>query len=175
MKKLIALIFVIVLLPITALADLNLASLLDFSSMSDEALKNLINLCSAELRSRAVIDDKGILLFEYEGIALYQTGDAYINENGLIIIPAYIENNLDDPAYISGDSIICNGWDIMANFGGSVQAHTKNNVDMIFLSGDAGLKSLDDIYSLTFKWTVTSWKTHKTLYQDEVSEEHRFW
>lgn len=170
MKKLIAIILILCTVIVT-----NAMAELDVSSMTDQELKDMITVCSAELRARALVQEKGILLFEYDGIALYQTGNAEVNGNGLIIIPALIENDRDEPTCIAGKDIICNGWDIMANFGGTIQEHSKCKVDMIFLSGDAELKTLDDIYSLSFKWYVTSGTTHKTLYEDEEREEHRFW
>jgi len=174
MKKLLSLLLVMIMLPIAALANsIDLTTMFDFSTMTDDALKNIISLCSAELRSRASSDPEGVLLFEYDKIRLYQTGDPYINY-GILYIPVVICNDGDYEAFVSPDNTICNGWSIYSS-GCSTLANSKKKDAISFKIEDAEVTSVDQITSLLFVWNIFDMGTFNTTYQDEQPTEHRFW
>lgn len=170
MKKLIATILIIVMLPIVALADLP-----DVTGMTDQELKDLISACSQELRARNTVEPDGILLFDAGGMRMYQSGDAYIDQQGMLCVPVIICNDLDENAAISLEDETCNGWDIFSQGGAETKAKSKKKAEMYFWVNDANVTDISQIESLRFRWTVFSMDSVETLYEAEEIEEHRFW
>lgn len=171
MKKLITIILAVTLfLPAVALADLP-----DVSGLSDQELKDLIAACSAELMSRNVTEPEGTLLFNAGGMRAYQTGNAYIDDSGLLRIPVTICNDLNERAAISLEDETCNGWDIMSQGGAETKANSKKKAEMFFWVNKADVTDISQIDSLRFRWTVFSMESAQTLYEQEEIEEHRFW
>lgn len=170
MKKLITIVLALaMILPAVAMADLP-----DVSGLSDQELKDLIAACSTELRERNTTEPEGILLFEYEGARIYQTGKAEINILGYLQIPVAIYNDSDTNLSIGVDNVVCNGWDIMG-IGEGASAHAKKKGDLNFTVDDADVTSVDQIESLRFIWTVTNTDNYRFIYKQQEPEEHRFW
>lgn len=170
MRKLFTLVLALTLvLPVLALAELP-----DVTGMSDQELKDLIAACSAELTARNANDPEGTLLFDAGGMRMYQTGEAYI-DNGILRIPVIIYNDLDERAAISLEDEKCNDCDITGNGGAETKAKSKKKAEMYFFVADANVKEITDITSLSFRWTVFSMESRKTLYEQKEAEEHRFW
>ena len=168
MKKLFALFLALILLPMAALADLP-----DVASMTDQELKDLISACSQELRTRATSDPEGILVFEYEGVRVYQSGEAY-TKGGSLRVPVVVCNDTDHEIVVFAESVICNGWDILA---GNCRAsgHAKKKNEITFKIEDADITSIGQIVSLTFRWEVYDFDAQKMVFEQEEAEEHRFW
>ena len=81
MKKLLTIILAVsLLLPAIALADLP-----DVTAYTDQELKDLISACSAELRARNTEEPAGTLVFEHEGVKLYQTGNPRFSSDYMYI------------------------------------------------------------------------------------------
>lgn len=170
MKKLIAIIMaLVIILPVVALAELP-----DITSFSDQELKDLISACSAELMTRRTYNPEGILLFEYEGAKVYQTGKATVDSSGHLRVPVVVYNDMDCGIAFGAENVICNGWDV-AGGGVKASAKAKSKENLLFLLGDAEITSLEQIESLRFKLTVTNTDTFMYLYKQEELEERRFW
>ena len=176
MKKLIIVILILALiLPAVAMADFDLASMMDLSSISDEQLQNIISNCSAELMARHTTEPEGTLIFEYEGVKVYQTGKAEVNAfTGFLTVPVAVYNDTDSEMVISAENTHCNGWDISAG-NCRASAKSKKKDDIYFDITDADVKTIDQIDSLNFKWQVYDYDHYSTIYTQEKSEEHRFW
>lgn len=172
MKKLIAIVLILavaMLLPCFAVGDV------DVSGMTDHELKDTIAACAAELRIRHETTPDGILLFDAGGMRMYQTGDAYINNQGLLMVPVTICNDLDERAAILFEEETCNGWDIMSNGGAETKPKSKKKAEITFWVNDADVKEISEIESLSFKWTVFSMESATVLYEQENAEQYRFW
>lgn len=169
MKKLLAIILVVaILLPIAALADLP-----DVTGMTDQELKDLISACSQELRARNTSEPEGILLFEYEGIRIYQTGDAYTSSS-FLYVPIAVYNDNDYGVGVMVENANINGWDVYSD-GCMVSGKGKNKDDIAFSIEDADVKAIDQIESLKFTWRVFNTDSYDTIYEQKEREEHRFW
>ena len=167
MKKLVIVTLILALiLPAIALADLP-----DVSGMTDQELKDMINAASTELMARNTTEPEGTLLYEYDGISLYQTGDAYI-KRGYIHVPAVMINNRSQSSHIDMENVVCNGWECSGSIGTYVSENAKKRVEIEINVNDANITSLDEIESLKFKWTVGE---NYMFINKEESEEHRFW
>ena len=174
MKKLLALILVLALaMPAVSLAEFDIMSLLDLSTMTDEALRGMINLCSAELMTRHKVDPDGILILDQDNVRVYQTGDAYISY-GFLRIPVAIVNDNDFEAWVGPDDAKCNGWDIYSS-GDSASGKGKKKGNLAFNLSDAEIESIDQIESLEFKWSISNFDKFVSVYKDAEREEHRFW
>lgn len=168
MKKLLSLLLALaLLLPAAALADP------DLTAMTDQELKDLIAACSAELRARSTTDPEGTLLFQYEQVRVYQTGDAYISGDYLYV-PVAVYNDMEHEMVMSAESAICNGWDIYA---GNCRAsgHAKKKNEIYFKVGDADITTIDQIVSLAFRWEVYDYDATEKVFKQEESAEYRFW
>ena len=169
MKKLLATILIIVLLPIAALADLP-----DVTGMTDQELKDLISACSKELMARNTVEPEGIVLFDEAGIRLYQTGDAYI-ERGRIKVPCAMYNDLDIMASVSPINVSCNSYSTFGYSGSELQPHSWAKCELDFATSELELKSLDEVISLLFSWQIYSLEKPGIVYEQKEREEHRFW
>jgi hypothetical protein len=169
MRKLLSIILAMVLLPIVALADLP-----DVTGMSDQELKDMIAACSHELMSRNTSEPEGTLIFEYEGVKVYQIGDPYFDFSGFLRLPVAVYNDTDCEMVISPQETHCNGWDISA---GNCRAtgKAKNKDDIYFEVSDADVTSIDQILNFDFKWQLYDFTNYKVVYLQETKEEHRFW
>ena len=167
MKKLLSMILVLILLPVIALADP------DVASMTDQELTDLIAACSAELMARHTVEPDGILIFEYEGVKVYQTGDAAVLGDYLRI-PVALNNENDYEVIIGINTPICNGWEIYAS-GCSAAANARKKGTLSFEVSEADVTEIDQIISLTFRWQVFDNNTWTTVYIQEEAEDHRFW
>lgn len=171
MKKLLTIILTLALiLPAAAFADGQ-----DVASMSDQELKDMIALCSSELQKRSATPDGWILLFEYEGAAIYQIGEAEISSTKYFLnIPVAVVNDSDQTIKFSPSRITCNGWEIDGNTCGA-NAHSKKMDTLSFYIEYAyQIEALEDITSLQFAWTAYDWD-FKALFREEEVSEHRFW
>lgn len=169
MRKLIIAILILSMLPIVAFADV------DVTAMTDQELKDLISACSAELLTRIETEPEGTLLFNEGGMRAYQTGEAYIDNQGLLRVPVTICNDLDERAAIMPKDETCNGWDIMSNGGAETKAKSKKKGEFTFWVNKADVTDISQIVSLSYRWTVFSMESVKTVYEQEEPEEHRFW
>ena len=170
MKKLIILILALsLLLPVVALADLP-----DVTAMSDQELKDMITACSAELRNRATEDPDGILIFECDGLKIYQIEDASITSSGSLYVKIAIYNELDHDLHIRPDKVMCNDWEIYSGLC-TVSANAKTKSIMSFSLDDANVSSLDQIESFRFIWDIKTKDTYETVFKDDDRIEHRFW
>lgn len=168
MKKLIATILIVTLLPIAALADLP-----DVTGMTDQELKDLISACSQELRARNTSEPEGILLFEMDGFKVFQTGAAEIS-SGFMRIPVTLYNENDFGVSINPYKANCNGWDIWSG-GGDVSANARSKETLTFSVEEAEVTEIDQIESLKFIWKVYNTNTYDDIYNQKDPEEHRFW
>jgi hypothetical protein len=170
MKKLITVTLILaLLLPAVALADLP-----DITGMTDQELKDLISACSQELRARNTSEPEGILIFEYEGVRVYQTGDVYFDNRGYLNFPVAVYNDTEHEMVISIEDATCNGWDVSAlNCRATGKAKHKDDLSIKVI--DADVTSIDQIESLAFRWKVLDFTDLKEIYLQEEKEEHRFW
>ena len=168
MKKIIVLLLASMLLFSTVFAET------DVKSMSDDELKSLIQLCANELREWHTTDE-GVLLFEEGGMRLYQTGEATISSNGRIKIPVVVCNDLELSASLNPVNVACNGFTIQGYCGSVVQPKSKMITELDFATGDLALKSLEDVDSLIFGWSIYSLEKPGTVLEPTERTEQRFW
>lgn len=167
MKKLFTLLLVLALaLPALVLADP------DVTSMTDQELRDMITACSAELRARTTEETDGTLLFETEGLKLYQIGEPRVSSDYLYI-PVAIYNDLDFQVSLSPNVPKINGWEIYSS-GASANAKSKKKGELSFKIADADVTALDQIDSFVFGWSVFNMDTWEFPYVSE-GEEQRFW
>lgn len=169
MKKILSIILLFVLLIPSVSSTESVVS-----SRTDQELKDMIALCSSELRSRHKNPDGWILIFEYSDIKVYQIDDAEIFL-GSLLVPVAIVNDSNRDILLCTEDCLCNGWEI---YSGSISAkmNTKKKETLSFELSESDAKSIDQIISLQFRWNLidTTEKAVSIFEQDE-REEHHFW
>ena len=169
MKKLITIILALaMLLPAVAMADLP-----DVTSLSDQELKDLIEVCSAELASRDTAKAEESLLFDHDGVKLYQTGEAYVYDEEYLYVPVTIHSEKDFELSLGMENVKINGWETYSS-GVFVIAGAKKKDKLSFRIADADISEISQIESLEFSWVIFNNETWEFPYRGEV-EEHRFW
>ncbi len=168
MRILSAMLLIAIMLFSVASAETNV------KNMSDEELKSLISLCANELMERNTTDE-GILLFNQGGMRVFQTGDAELSDAGRIKIPVVVYNDLELSASINPVNVSCNGLTVQGYCGSTVQPKTKMVTELDFATSDLGLKSLDDVNSLIFGWSIYSLDKPGLVLEPTERTEQRFW
>ena len=170
MRKLLAIImFFAIILPSAALSDI------DVASMTDKELKDIISICSDELRARATIPQEWVLLFDCDTVQVYQTDEAYIGKTFKnLYVPIAVINDMDYDVIVSLKNIKCNGWEILDELCGA-SAKSKKKEDLSFNIDDAFVDSIDQITSFSFQWCVIVSKEKAESYYKGEIEEQRFW
>lgn len=168
MKKLITIILAMaMLLPAVALADLP-----DVAAFTDQELRDLITAASAELLARNTAEPDGILIFEKDGIKLYQTGEPTLSSE-YMHIPVAVYNDTDFEMNVSPENAKINGWEVYSG-GIVVGAKARKKGDIAFNIANADVTELGQIDSLRFSWLVFNQETWERPYEGE-EEEYRFW
>ncbi len=144
----------------------------DLSALTDDEIMSLMRQCSTELRSRRQ-SETGILVFEHDGIRVYQVGDAYLS-NGRIKVPIDCYNDSDVTASISPVFITCNGMTVQGFGPTNLTAGASTKCELDFATTDLQLTSLEDVYELNFQWQVYA-PGKGVLFLTEEAEEHYFW
>jgi len=165
MKRILSLIVAIVLIvPVISFADI------DISSLTDQELRYIIDLCTSELQSRAKLDSKGFLLLSHSGVEIYQTKTPSIDYVGYLRVPISIYNDTDDDLYIYLTNAKCNGWDIYSGLC-QVSGRGKTKEELVFKVSDADAKSFSDILTLCFTYEIRNNSLFLLYSQDAVKED----
>ena len=106
MKKLLTIALLLSIICTAALAEL------DVKSMTDEQLMQTILDCSQEFRDR-YLTEKGVLLYQDQNFSVYQIGDAYVDKNGRVKVPAAAYSQYDSVVTISPKNCTVNGFTVI--------------------------------------------------------------
>ena len=167
MKKQIAVLLILtMLIPAASLADM------DFNSMTDQELKEIMTSCSDILRNRQTIPDDWVLLFDEENIQIYQIGEARLGSSKILTVPAAVINKNDFYIHIYIMNSSCNGW-VIDSSSRIIPNDSKEKWEINFFLDDAFIENIDDIVSLKFKWLIES--DDKKVFTQDTAEEYRFW
>ena len=168
MKKLITIILALsMLIPAVSLADLP-----DVTVLSDQELKDLITAASAELIARNADGSAGTLVFECEGVKLYQIGEPRLSSD-YMYIPVAVYNDLDYELTFMPNAAKINGWEVYSS-GVTVVAKAKKKGEISFKISDADVKETSQIESLRMSWQIFNQETWDIMKVSE-EEEYRFW
>lgn len=109
MKKLLTLLLALLLIGSIALAES-----LDYASMTDKELQDIIDGARNELLVRKLDSDGTFVLFDQDGAKLYLTGHYKINSSGFVKMEAVFINNTGKAATVGVDEVYVNGWKVSA-------------------------------------------------------------
>lgn len=167
MKRFIAVVMLLSILCTTALAEM------DVQSMTDQDLQQTINQCAEELRKRNT-DESGTLIFEQEGLRLYQVGDAYIDKSGRIKVPVIGYSEIDARISVTPSIVACNGFTVQGYGLTYISPKSAMIGELDFATGDLKLESLDDVFSLIMTFSLYSPELG-SVYGGGDRIEYRFW
>ena len=145
MKK----VFSIVLAVLMLFGMMAVAEGVDFSTLSEEELKELIDEARLEMTKYHPLVTEGTLLYEDENITITCTGPLELDEYGYLYVPVIVENHSDKNLSIILQNVSCNGWAIYDGFL-DVPANKKAKEQAYFMDAatDAELESAEDVQDI---------------------------
>ena len=165
MKKLISIILVI-----SFVATFTVAFAADYSSMTDEQLKEQLDATRNELAKRGFVAKKKTVILEQAGIQIYINGDIYIDkdyswsDDYYLYIPVVVINDTTSNISIMVENPSMNGWTTQgADSGTSTPAGKKAKGSLYFSLEDADVETLEDFTDVEFTLTIYDSSTYKNI------------
>ena len=153
-KKLLAFIFVLFIIPIpTALAYE--APVIDWSALSTDEINAITDAAYHELVNRQVDEDGYTVLGENEHIKVLMTHAAeFDDQNGIMYLEAIFVNKTKEDIQISPKYISVDGWDCTVEVTDLIEvtANKMRRGDIIVRYCDAGYSSYTEIGELEFSF-----------------------
>lgn len=150
MKKLFSILFVLLLLCPTALAEI------DWTGMTAEEIQTEINRARAEIVTRDIkTDEKGTVILDTDGITVSITSAEVLqNYDGTyrLLLKYTAANTLSTPIGFTVDKVYLNGWEICGLVTATLEGGMKARKEDSFYSVDvdADVSSYEDIEDLKF-------------------------
>ena len=160
MKRIVSLVVAtILLLTMTAFAEM------DFSSMTDEELHDVIDAARIELTKRECILEEDVVLFSQDGVTLYLTGENSISSDGkFVYIGGVLLNENEFTVSIMNNSSQINGWmSFMNSFFGAVAPGARSAGELQFKIEGTDVATIDDLNELTVVIDIFDKDSVKTL------------
>ena len=172
MKRFFALSLAIILVA----ALLPIASLADYSSMTDDELMTELNHIRVELTKRAESKEGKQVLADADGMTVTYKGSPKLEKTfrGVsLIIPVTITNSGNALMNIRLDDAYINGWKVDYSFLGELEPgmKTKSEITLVNVDEDAELDSLDALedVKLVFLTYDKSFRTKTNNIQASIS------
>lgn len=164
MKRIFALILMAAMLCSCCLAE----SAIDFASMTDEQLHELINGARNELAKRELAMSADLTLFEQDGVTVYLTGEYEVwgSDNIYIDFEAVVVNDSDKLVSILVDISSINGWDVYGSGISETSPGKKQKGSLEFLLTDADISTYEEIEDIELALTIydsENWETISTV------------
>ena len=170
MRKVLSILICIILLPYT-IATANT----DYTTMTDDELKQVVSLVRNELVKRSLVNDDKVIVFDQDNVSMYLTGgykewnykDKYYVDIEMVII-----NNTDHKVTFIAQQSSVNGWDTESSTPGPVSAGKKKKDRMVFSLSDAEITSYKEIEDIDVKFRVCDADTYDNLYITDLITIH---
>lgn len=131
---------------IAATPALAVAPQVDYSSLTDAELQQVVDSARNEQATRALTADGDLVLADADGLKLYLTGEYAVARSGdYIYFDAALINDAAFEGRVIIDDAYINGWEVYASDLGSVAAGKKRMGQITFSLRDAGIDSADEI------------------------------
>lgn len=166
MKRIIALIFVLLL------CGSALAATIDWSAMSDDEIRAAISEANAELSKRvsatggALRMSEGTVLINQQGVLVTLTGNVE-TMGSFMELEVIVENNSDEPIYVNVSSSSINGWEVFGSGIADIGVGKKKKGDLMFSMSDADINSPSQIEGLELTLSVANADTWRTTFTTE--------
>lgn len=159
MKKLPALFLVLILLFSTCFAEG-----LDYSSMTDAQLHDIVDAARNELAKRELTTAGNTVLLDQDGVQVYLTGDYTITGSSkYLVLDVVVINDSDKNISVSIDSdCSINGWAVSTMGCGETPAGKKKRAELSFKLSDAGISTyeeIEDIEMTLYLYDMDKWET----------------
>lgn len=170
MKQLLSLLTVVLLIATTSVAFAA-----DYSSMTDEQLKEQFNGIRNELTIRGLVAEKKTIIFDQADIQIYISGDITIDkqyvwsETYTLFIPIVVVNNSSSNIGIALENSSVNGWNTDANDkDGSTPAGKKSKAYLYFELKNTDVEALEDFTDVEFTLRIYDSDTFKNIIKTEA-------
>lgn len=161
MRKIIGIIFAILLLCSSALAEG-----LDYSSLTTTELQDIITATSNELLKRTALSDgKLFIIDEADDLQIYLTGKGEKNWMGGYDLEIVVINNSSTDVTISFDNIVVNGWetDPFITQVQDIGAGKRKKGSLPITLDDAEISSISEVEEVEISFHTFDPSSYKTL------------
>lgn len=165
MKKLVSLFLAVILIMTTVVAFAD-----DYSSMTDEQLKEQLSAIRNELAIRGLKAENKTVILEEGGIQFYINGDIKVDkpyawsETYNLYIPIVIINNSKSNINMMIENVSVNGWSTSGDDdGGSTPAGKKSKAYLVFALADTDVEKLEDFTDVEFTVRIFDTETYNDI------------
>ncbi len=161
MKKVLAAFLALLLLCGSCLAEG-----LDYASMTDAQLHDIVNAARNELTRRELVAEGKTLLFEQDGVSVYLTSgfeadsihtDAwYFMRAGVIVV-----NDSDINVRVGIESMSVNGWEVSNSGFSSVSPGKKAKDELAFNAADTDITAVEEIETIEITFRLSNADTYR--------------
>ena len=160
--------FLTVLLALLLLCGSCLAEGLNYASMTDAQLHDIVDAARNELTKRELVAAEKTVLFAQDGVTVYMTGDYTIRESSIsddiwLKINIVVVNDSGRDVGIDTVNPSVNGWDVSASILSTTTKGKKSKQELTLNVKDAEVKSLDEIEELEIAFRMFDGETYKTF------------
>ncbi len=153
MKKLISILAALMLLGGIAVSEG-----IDYASLTDDQLHEIIDLARNELARRELVAQEKTVLFEQDGVQLYLTGNYKVDEWGegkhVLQLEAVVVNESDRKISVHIDTVSVNGWNVYGGSISNIDAGKKKKGSFEIRLYDADIHSYEEIEDIEFSFKV---------------------
>lgn len=161
MKKLISILAALVLLGGIAVSES-----IDYASLTDDQLHEIINLARNELAKRELIAQEKTVLFEQDGVQLYLTGKYRVSSKAdYMYLEAVVVNDSDLSVGVALDSYKAsvNGWDVWGDGISGTKPGKKQKGEITIKIADAEISTYEELEEIEFVFKLFNGETYKTI------------
>ena len=170
MKKVCTLILILALLLTSAVSY----ATSDFSSMSDEELKEQYDAIRNELAVRGLKAEEKTVIVDKDGYQIYINGDISVGKqydwdtDVYLFIPVVVVNNTSYNVTMLVKNSSVNGWSVEGNKDWmSAPAGKKAKGNLYFTVNDAEVETLSDFTDVEFSLRVYDFDTYDDIFSTE--------
>lgn len=163
MKKILTVVLALLLLCSSCLAES-----LDYASMTDAQLHDIVDAARNELTKRELVAAEKTVLFEQDGVTVYMTGDYTMQESSIsdavwLTINIIVVNDSGRDVGISIVNPSVNGWNVSSLSLSPTSKGKKSKQELTLDVKDAEVKSLEEIEGLEIAFRMFDCETYKTF------------
>lgn len=157
--------FLTVLLALLLLCGSCLAEGLDYASMTDAQLHDIVDAARNELTKRELVAEGKTLLFEHDGVSVYLTGDfkadsLHTDSMHFMRASVIVVNDSDINVRVGVDSMSVNGWEVSNSGFSSVSPGKKLKDELTFNAVDTDITTVEEIETIEITFRLSNADTY---------------
>ena len=160
MKKILTVVLALLLLCSSCLAEG-----LDYASMTDTQLHDIVDAARNELTKRELVAEGKTLLFERNGVSVYLTSDFkadsfHTDSMHFMRASVIVVNDSDINVRVGVESMSVNGWEVSNSGFSSVSPGKKLKDELTFNAVDTDITTVEEIETIEITFRLSNADTY---------------